>query len=147
MIARISQLLAKATVVLVAFSASTYALAGGDLIPTKIRLSQGSGPSSLQLDLFNRGYINVRASALRVVLPDFGYADANARLYQYYGGTSGEVDVVMANELGYIPFSVPAHVALEAGQLIHVRLESPDGRVNPIDAYVYACQKGSRGCE
>ena len=79
--------------------------------------------------------------------PHERYADANAKLYQYYGGTSGAVDVVLPNQLGYIPFTVPAIVSIQPGQLIHVRLESPDGAVNPIDTLVLACQKGSVGCE
>lgn len=146
-ISNVSKQIAKMALTVMVLTGSTYAFAGADLIATKIRLYRGSGPSAAQLDLFNRGYSSARANPVRVVLVDYGYADANARLYQYYGGTSGAVDIVLPNQLGYIPFTIPALVPIQPGQLIHVRLESEDGAVNPIDTYVYACQKGTQGCE
>lgn len=138
--------LAKTAAILMAMTASTYAFAGADLIATKIRLYRSAGPSSAQLDLFNRGYTTASAASVRVVFVDFGFADY-ARLYQYYGGTSGSSTLLKPNELGYLPFTIPTIVQVQPGNLVHVRLESADGSVNPMDQYVYACQKGAVGCE
>lgn len=139
---------ARSVVAVAALAFSAQALAGADMIATKIRVSNGSGPSAAQIDLFNRGFSDAIGSSVNVSFPELGFGINGLKLYQYYGGTATTAYTVRPNQLGYLTFSLPAGVYLPHGTLVHARIASADPTlINAIDTFFYACLKSTVGCE